>query len=289
MPTTPAYIDTHVHYRDPSRLSYPWLETVPAINQPFLPADFDVATAGLPLEGIVFVQADTAPEQAIEEAAWVTELAAAEPRIMGIVADARLERGDAVRPQLEGLQQYPLVKGIRRLIQSEPLGFAVEADFVRGVQSLAEFGYSFDICIYHPQMVDAIQLVAQCDDVRFVLDHIGKPSIRNQVREPWSTRIRELAAFPNVHCKLSGMVNEADHDAWHLEDLRPYADVIFEEFGPDRIMFGGDWPVVTLAASYKQWFETVQAFVAQLSANEQRKIFHDNAIQFYRLDGAVQG
>ncbi|MEZ4634617.1 MAG: amidohydrolase family protein [Caldilineaceae bacterium] len=277
------YIDTHVHFWDPAALRYPWLESVPAINRAFLPTDLDEASAGLGLEQIVFVQADCAPEQMIEEAAWVTQLANDEPRISGIVAGASLERGEAVRPQLEGLSQYPLVKGIRRLIQGEGLGFATQPDFVRGVQIVAEFGFSFDICIFHPQAADAVTLVAQCPNVSFVLDHIGKPDIRNGVMEPWAMHMRELAAFPNVCCKLSGMVTEADPEAWTAADLRPYAEHIFDVFGADRVMFGGDWPVATLAASYRSWFETASAFIAELAPGEQEKVLRENAIRFYRL------
>jgi L-fuconolactonase len=208
----------------------------------------------------------------------------AEPRIAGIVADARLEWGEAVRPQLEGLKHYPLVKGIRRLIQGEGLDFATQPNFVRGVQIVAEFGFSFDICIFHPQAADAVTLVAQCPDVAFVLDHIGKPDIRNGVMEPWAARISELAAFPNVHCKLSGMVTEADPETWTPDDLRPYAEHVLDSFGADRVMFGSDWPVATLASSYRRWFETALSFIDELSADEQSKILRENAIHFYKLE-----
>jgi L-fuconolactonase len=277
------YVDTHVHFWDPTELRYDWLATVPAINRPFLPADLLDAASDLQLEKIVFVQADAAPEQAIDEAAWVSKLAVDEPRIAGIVADARLEWGEAARPQLEGLSTYPLVKGVRRLIQSEPLGFAVEDHFVRGVQILAQYGFSFDLCIYHPQLADVLTLVAQCPNISFVLDHIGKPDIRSGLMEPWKRQIAELASFPNVHCKLSGMVTEADHNAWQPADLRPYADHVLQSFGADRVMFGSDWPVATLASSYRRWFETALSFIAGLSADEQSKILRENAIHFYRL------
>jgi L-fuconolactonase len=278
------YVDTHVHFWDPAELRYDWLATVPTINRPFLPADLADAATDLQLEKIVFVQADTASEQAIDEAAWISKLATAEPRIAGIVADARLEWGEAVRPQLEGLGTYPLVKGVRRLIQSEPLGFAVEDHFVRGVQILAQYGFTFDICIYHPQLVDVLSLVAQCPNVEFVLDHIGKPDIRRGLMEPWKRQIAQLASFPNVHCKLSGMVTEANPNAWTPADLRPYAEHVIESFGADRVMFGSDWPVATLASSYRRWFETALSLIAGLSADEQSKILRENAIRFYRLD-----
>jgi L-fuconolactonase len=278
------YIDTHVHYWDQAVLRYDWLNTVPAINRPFLPADLVEASTGLHLEKIVFVQAAAAPEEAIEEAAWVAKLAENEPRIAGIVADAALERGEAVRAQLKGLSVYPLVKGVRRLIQGEPLGFAIQPDFVRGVQILGDFGYSFDICIFHPQMRDAIQLVSECPNVSFVLDHIGKPDIRNGVMQPWADQIAELASYPNVHCKLSGMVTEADHEQWTADDLRPYAGHVLQIFGADRLMFGGDWPVATLASTYRRWFETALDFISGLSDGDRQKVLYDNAVQFYRLE-----
>lgn len=277
------YVDTHVHFWDPAELRYDWLTSVPAINRPFLPADLLDAAGNLELEKIVFVQAAAAPEEAIDEAVWVSALAAQEPRIGGIVADARIEWGEAVRPQLEELSIYPLVKGVRRLIQSEPLGFAVGDHFVRGVQILAQYGFSFDLCVYHPQMSDVLSLVAQCPNVEFVLDHIGKPDIRNGLMEPWKRQISELASFPNVYCKLSGMVTEADPNAWTPADLRPYADHVLGSFGVDRLMFGSDWPVATLASSYRRWFETALSFIDELSTDEQSKILRENAIRFYRL------
>jgi L-fuconolactonase len=151
------------------------------------------------------------------------------------------------------------------------------------VQILAQYGFSFDLCIYHPQLADVLTLVAQCPYVSFVLDHIGKPDIRNGLLEPWKRQIAELASFPNVHCKLSGMVTEADHNAWQPADLRPYADHVLQSFGADRVMFGSDWPVATLASSYRRWFETALSFIAGLSADEQSKILRENAIHFYRL------
>lgn len=277
------YVDTHVHFWDPAELRYDWLTSVPAINRPFLPADLLDVAGNLELEKIVFVQAAAAPEEAIDEAVWVSALAAQEPRIGGIVADARIEWGEAVRPQLEELSIYPLVKGVRRLIQSEPLGFAVGDHFVRGVQILAQYGFSFDLCVYHPQMSDVLSLVAQCPNVEFVLDHIGKPDIRNGLMEPWKRQISELASFPNVYCKLSGMVTEADPNAWTPADLRPYADHVLGSFGVDRLMFGSDWPVATLASSYRRWFETALSFIDELSTDEQSKILRENAIRFYRL------
>lgn len=277
------YVDTHVHFWDPDRLRYDWLETVPAIRRPYLPQDLQEAIGDLELEALVFVEADCHPDQALEEVHWVSELAQTEPRIRGIVAHAPLQEGERARGHLLALRDYPLVKGVRRLIQSEPLGFARDPDFMWGVRLLPEYGFSFDICVYHRQLADVLYLVEACPEVDFVLDHVGKPGIRDHQWEPWAGQIRELATHPRVYCKLSGMVTEADPDHWTPEDLRPYMEHVLACFGPDRVMFGSDWPVVNLAADYRRWFQVVQDFLAPLDAVDRRKILRDNAIRFYRL------
>ena len=134
------------------------------------------------------------------------------------------------------------------MIQDEPLGFCTAPDFVRGVQLLPEFGFNFDLCIYHPQLGDVLELVAQCPDVSFLLDHIGKPGIAAGTTQPWKDQLRELAGRPDIHCKLSGVTTEADHQNWNRDELRPYIEHVLDCFGPDRVIFGSDWPVVDMAA-----------------------------------------
>ena len=274
-------IDSHVHFWEPSRLNYPWLGDVQKINRPCLPEDLPRQGEGWTMSGLVFVQADCIPEHGIEEARWVASLG--DERIQGIVAFAPLEKGDAVREELDQLKDIPLVKGVRRLIQSEPLGFSVQPDFVVGVRMLADYGFSFDLCIYHPQLGNIIRLVEECPQIEFVLDHIGKPGIKDGLLDPWREQITQLAAFRNVRCKISGMVTEADHEHWRPADLQPYIEHIIDAFGIERLMFGGDWPVVELAATYPQWMETVLAATRAFSDEEQRLFFHDNARDFYRL------
>jgi L-fuconolactonase len=204
---------------------------------------------------------------------------------MGIVASAALEKGEGARPQLEALARIPLVKGIRRLIQGNGLGFCTQADFVRGVQMLPEFGFSFDICIYHPQMGDAIQLVEQCPNVMFLLDHFGKPGVKDNLLDPWREQLHTLAAFPNVYCKISGLATEADHKKWTREQLRPYIDHAIDSFGINRVIYGGDWPVATLAIGYQEWIDTINWATAHLDEAARHKLFVENAVRFYRLDG----
>ena len=279
------YVDTHVHFWDSSVIDYPWLEGASAISHPHLPADLEQARAGVSLElaAIVFEEADCLPAHALREAQWITELAQAEPRIRGIVAHAPLQDGEDARPHLQALAELPLVKGIRRLIQDEPLGFCTAPDVVRGVQLLPEFGFNFDLCIYHPQLGDVLELVAQCPDVSFLLDHIGKPGIAAGITQPWKDQLRELASRPDIHCKLSGVTTEADHQNWNRDELRPYIEHVLDCFGPDRVIFGSDWPVVDLAADYLTWFDIVQDSISHFSAQDQQKIMHDNGSRFYRL------
>lgn len=276
-------VDSHVHFWDPDHLNYPWLQAVPALNQAFLPGKLAQEATAVNLQKIVFVQADCAAEDGLAEVAWVSELAQVEPRIQGIVAFAPLEKGAASASYLEKLKAYPLVKGVRRLIQSEALGFARQPEFIQAVQQLASFGFSFDICIVHSQLAEVSELVAQCPEVAFVLDHFGKPAIADQLLEPWATQLRTLAQFPHVSCKLSGLVTEADHHHWTEADLRPYTEGALAAFGPQRLMFGGDWPVSELATSYERWVETAVSLLSTLSEADKSRIFFENAHIFYRL------
>jgi L-fuconolactonase len=277
-----AILDSHIHFWDPGHLSYPWLEGLP-INQVYLPADLLQAASQVDLQGIVFVQADCIAEQGADEATWVAELAQAEPRIRAIVAFAPLEKGEGARPYLEKLAQNKLVKGIRRLIQSEPLGFCTQPDFVRGVQLLPEYDMRFDICIRHPQMQDAIELVGQCPQVKFVLDHFGKPGVKDNLMSPWREELVTLASFPNVWCKISGLATEADFSNWSREQLRPYIEHAITTFGIDRVFYGGDWPVSTLAIDYQSWIDTINWATPDLSNDQRRQLFVSNAAAFYDI------
>lgn len=279
-----ALIDSHVHFWQPQQLRYLWLDEVPAIRRPFTPPELRQATQGVDLQKIVFVQADCVPEQGLDEVAWVSELARSEPRIQGIVAFAPLELGaDAITTYLDKLARYPLVKGVRRLIQAEGAGFAIRPEFIKGVQQLARYGYSFDICIVHTQMADAVQLVQQCPEITFLLDHFGKPAIAAQQMEPWAKQVQALAALPNVWAKISGLVTEADHAHWKPADLQPYIDHMLQCFGPARMLFGSDWPVVELAGTYERWVAAAVAATSHLSIGEQDDIFVNNAARVYRL------
>lgn len=282
--TRPPIVDSHVHFWDPSRLEYPWLASVESLRRAFLPADLDQARGDVHLDAMVFVECDAAAAAAAAEVDFVEELAEDEPRIQAIVAHAPLELGDAVRPVLSGLRDRPLVKGVRRLLQDEPDPlFCLEERFVAGVLSLPEFGLTMDLCIRHPQLRAVTELARVCEDVTFVLDHAGKPAIAGRVEQPWRDQLRELARLDNVHCKLSGMVTEASHEAWTLDDLRPYVEHVIDCFGFERVLYGGDWPVVELAGGYRRWFDALSELVSACSPDEQARLFGGNARAFYRL------
>lgn len=279
-----ALVDSHIHFWDPGRIRYPWLAHAPAIAGVHLPADLLAQAADFDLQSIVFVECDCAPEDRLAEVAWVSQLAEQEPRIQAIVASAAIEAGAGVRDHLATLaRDYPLVRGIRRLIQGEAPGFCLQPDFVRGVQMLPEYGFSFDLCIFHPQLADAIQLVAQCPDVAFVLDHFGKPGVKAGLMQPWADQLRQLAEYPNVMLKVSGLATEADHQHWTREQLRPYIDHALTTFGLDRVFYGGDWPVSTQAIAYPTWIGTLEWATAHLSEADRNKLFVENARRFYRI------
>jgi L-fuconolactonase len=274
-----------VHLWDPRRFRIPWLDGVPQINQTYALKEYAEHTQGVTIEAMVYLEVDVAPSYRLLEAQWVNALANEEPRLRAIVPSAPLEDGDCARSYLEALKALgPRVKGVRRLLQAEPDdAFALRPDFVRGVRALADYDFSFDICIFHRQLPAVIELVRRCPEVRFILDHLGKPDIKASLRDPWQAHIRALAALPNVVCKISGMVTEADHARWTVDDLRPYFETVYDAFGPDRVMFGGDWPVVLLASSYKRWVETVDALTQGLSEDDRRKLWAENAKRVYRL------
>jgi L-fuconolactonase len=283
MPEFPI-IDAHVHLYDPAALSFPWMAGEPQLNSPHGLKEFSAASSGVAVESIVFVEVDVAPGQHLEEVRWVERHGASDPRLSGIVGSMPLEKGAAaVASDLESFAALPHARGVRRLIQDRPAGWALQPAFVEGVRLLARFGLPFDLCIRHGQMTEALDLVRLCPEVRFVLDHIGKPGIRERRLEPWRMQIQALAREPNVWCKISGVATEADHRGWRFEDVEPYVARALECFGFDRAMFGGDWPVSTLATDYVGWVDVVDRIVAGATRDERLALYRATATSFYGL------
>ena len=278
-------IDTHMHIWDPAAVSYSWLADVPKINKPHLAEGYRQATAGLNIEKMIFIQCEADFGEYRGEVDWVMEQVADEPRISGLVPWAPLEKGEEAGEELAALAENGLVRGIRRIIQfEEDDRFCLQPGFVRGVQLLSDFDMHFEICIKgDEQFMNALRLVDQCPDVRFILNHIGKPFIKEKIIEPWATYMKELASMGHTWCKMSGLINEAHWEAWTPDDLRPYIDRVLDSFGFDRVMFGGDWPVCTLAGDYRGWIDTLWDAVAGCSAGDQNKLFYANAAKFYRV------
>jgi L-fuconolactonase len=254
------------------------------LDQPYGLGEFDASSERLDVHGLVFIQAEVAESYGLLEAQWVADLAAQDRRIRAIVPYAPLEFGDRARAFLEALLAVsPLVKGVRRLLQGLPIEFCLQPAFVRGVQLLPEYDLSFDLCIRHQHLENTVRLVQQCPDTRFILDHIAKPDIAAGLLDPWRQQLRQLAACPNVSCKISGVVTEADQQRWTVQDIAPYVLHTLEVFGEDRVAFGSDWPVVLQASPYRRWVETLDTLTADLPRDIRRKLWADNAAHFYRL------
>ncbi|MCX5496600.1 amidohydrolase family protein [Kaistia dalseonensis] len=283
-----SIVDTHLHLWDPKRLRYGWLDGNDVLDRPYLLDDYNAATKGLDIQAMVFLQCEVEPSQYQLEADWVADLARHDPRIKGMVTWAPLEKGRAVLPELQNLARHPILRGIRRIIQFEPdLDFCLRPDFIEGVRTLAELGLSFDICIDHRHMANVLKFAAQVPNVPMILDHIGKPAIKDGVMEPWASQMRELAALPHVSCKISGVATEADHANWSEDELKRYIDAAIDAFGFDRIMFGGDWPVAVQAIDYQRWVGLLDRILASASPAEQKKFWRDNAVRFYRLENVL--
>jgi L-fuconolactonase len=284
MPDAPI-IDAHVHLWEPERLRIPWLDALDTLNRPFGLAEYSAHTAGLEIEAFVYVQVDVAPAYGLTEARVAAEYAAEDSRLRAIVAYAPLEDGRRVRSYLDDLVRVsPLVRGVRRITQGESdPAFCLRPDFVEGVRQLSDYGLTCDLCIYHHQLGPTVELVRRCPEVSFMLDHIGKPGIKAGELEQWRTQLAELAELPNVTCKLSGVVTEADRGAWTEAGIAPYVAHALAVFGEDRVAFGSDWPVVLLAAEYRRWVATLEALTAQLAPAASRKLWAENARRFYRI------
>ena len=250
-----------------------------AIKRDFLPKDLDAEMALAGISGAVSVQAS----QTLEETRWLLELAAHDEFLKGVVGWVPLVNHD-VHETLVEMSANPKLVGIRHVLHDEPDDFyMLREDFNRGIDKLKLLGFPYDILIFERHLPQTIEFVDRHEGQVFIVDHLGKPRVKAGELSPWRENIRELAKRPNVYCKLSGLVTEADHQNWTADQLKPYIDTVIEQFGPRRLMFGSDWPVCLLAAGYKQWADTVAHAVSSLTPPEQERIWAGTAIEAYRL------
>jgi L-fuconolactonase len=277
-------IDAHQHFWQYSPTEYPWIGTgMERLARDYLPGDLEAVARPHGIVGSVAVQARQSPE----ESRWLLELAKRHPSIRGVVGWVDL-RGDHVADELARLARQPGFLGVRHVVQDEPdPRFLLGTDFIRGLRLLHQFGLTYDLLIYPQQLPAAVELVGLLPEQPFVLDHIAKPRLQGwrtaADRAEWERQMTALARQPNVFCKLSGLVTEADWRAWQPDDFRPYLELVIEIFGPRRLMFGSDWPVCRLAADYADVVGIVADAIGGLNAAEQAAIWGGTAQSFYGI------
>ena len=273
-------IDSHVHFWNYHPVKEAWItEEMKAIQADFLPAQLAVQLQENGISGCVAVQAD----QSEQETEFLLSLAEQYDFIKGVVGWIDL-RSEHLPERLAAFAKYEKLKGWRHIAQPEPAGFLLAPSFLRGIAALEPYQHTYDILIGKDQLQEAISLVKQFPKQRFVLDHIAKPAIKSKQGDAaWKANISQLAKHENVYCKVSGMVTEADWYQWTYADLTFYLDVVFEHFAIDKLMFGSDWPVCTLAANYQETKQIVDTYLSQFSDTERRAIFELNAKACYQL------
>ena len=272
-------IDSHHHFWRYTEAEYGWIPPLwNVIRRDFLPDDLahEIAAAGV--DGVISVQA----RQSLVETEWLLALAAEHDFIRGVVGWMPLV-DSAIAEHLDRLGPHCKLRGLRHVLQGEPDDYLQRADFNRGITALTSRALVYDLLILERQLPTAIALVDRHPEQVFILDHVAKPRIADGVLQPWAKNLRELARRPNVACKLSGMVTEADVATWTPAQLQPYFEVALAAFGPDRLLFGSDWPVCVAGTSYARWKQTVETSLSALSAGERAAVMGENAVRLYKL------
>ncbi|HLX64751.1 MAG TPA: amidohydrolase family protein [Planctomycetota bacterium] len=284
MPAFPI-VDAHVHLWDPANVAMIWIDGNPVLDKKFLPPEFKMHTIGTDIEAIVYLETGVEPHWAFYEARWAAlELAKSAPKLKAIVAAAPIEYGAKVRSYLKALTEIsPLIKGIRRITQGEKdPAFCLQENFIQGAQLLHSYNLSCDLCMNFRQLGPTVELVKKCPDTQFIVDHISKPNIRERVLDPWREQMKAMAALSNTVCKVSGVLTEAAKE-WTVDDVRPYVEHVLTVFGEDRVIFGGDWPVLLMAATYPRWVQVLDEITAKWTDAAKKKLWNTNAKKFYRL------
>lgn len=274
-------IDSHQHYWHFNTADYGWMgENMSVIKRDFLPADLLPELKSIGFDGSVAVQA----RQSLEETNWLLQLADEHPHIKGVVGwvDLQSEQAEA---QIAAFAKHPKAVGVRHVIHDEEdIDFILRPAFIRGIKLLEKYNLAYDILIFPKHLINTIEFVKQFSEQQiFVVDHIAKPLIKDGIVSPWREEIAALAKFPNVYCKVSGMVTEADWNTWKPENIRPYLDIVFEAFGPERILIGSDWPVCLVAGKYSEVMQVVIDNISTFPEKEQALILGGNAAKAYGI------
>jgi L-fuconolactonase len=273
-------IDSHIHFWKYDKVKDSWItDDMKVLKQHYLPEDVAFTFKNNRIDGCVAVQAS----QSEVETHFLIELSKTHPVIKGVVGWVDLQSGD-VDKRLEYFSQYPVIKGWRHVVQSEPDDFLLCPDFQRGIAALQPYNYTYDILIYHYQLKPALEFVSKFPETKLIIDHCAKPDIVHKKIDEWKADMQAIAKHPNVYCKLSGLFTEAQWKAWSAADFYPYLDVVFDAFGTDRLLFGSDWPVILVSGMYVQWKSLLEKYMENFSSEEKEKVFGENAIRFYNLD-----
>ncbi len=272
-------IDAHHHLWNYQPEKHQWIDdTMTSIRRDFKGEELAKVLSEHDVSGTVLVQVD----QSEAETFWLVEQAIKFPFILGVVGWVDL-RSDQIPHRLAHFSTFSIIKGFRHIAQAEPDDFLLGDVFQQGLDFLQGFNFTYDLLIYPTQLESAIRLVEDFPDQLFVIDHLAKPLIKEGLLEPWARNIKIISQFPNVFCKVSGMITEADHRDWTYEQLVPYLDIVFESFGVNRLMFGSDWPVCLLAGQYDQVLSVVERYISKFSQQEKDLILRENATNFYNL------
>lgn len=281
-------VDSHVHLWDPSYLRIPWLEQTQLLDAPLGLGEYAGHTNGCDVGAFVYVEVAADPAYGLAEARWAAARARDDRREAWIVAWAPVDHGAHVRSYLDQLVTLDArITGVRRLFQAEPDAmFATDAAVVEGVRMLSAYGLSFDLGVRCDQLHAAAEPARSCPDTRFVLDHLAFPYVAGGSLDPWRHDLLPLARLPNVACKLSGLATVVGRSDWTAADLAPYVLHAVEAFGAQRVMFGSDWPVMLQATTYARWIEAPALLLSDLPEQEQRLVWAENAMVWYRTAGA---
>ena len=274
-------IDSHQHFWKVGRFDYPWMTSdLGVLYRDYLPDELVPILRDNHVDKTVLVQASNS----VAESRWLLQLADENSFLAGVVGWVDLmSRG--VDGQLEELSTHPKFKGVRHLVESEPDDdWIVQPEVLSGLKRLSNYELSYDLLVHTRHLKHVSRVSETCPDLSLVIDHLAKPPIAKNEFNEWSGALKPLARYPNIHCKLSGLVTEANWTSWQTNDLRPFVNYALEVFGVDRLMFGSDYPVCLLASSYNRVVESFQEILADLSGADRDKVFSRNAARFYRLD-----